>query len=127
MNEISLVKIRIKEGYWEGILTLESAEAVAPQITVTHLETPLSDVTLVDQVGTPGEWLLKIAIPANLISDGVHTFLIKEKSNGELLGDFSIVAGEPLSQDIRTEMNLLREELDMLKRAFRRHCVETAS
>ena len=127
MTKISLVKIRIKEGYWEGILSSKDGASTAPKISVTHLETALTDVTLSQQAGAAGEWLLKIAIPANLISDGVHTFLIRDQISGELLADFSIVAGEPLSQDIRAEMNLLREELDMLKRAFRRHCVETAT
>jgi hypothetical protein len=30
-----------------------------------------------------------------------------------------------LAEDIRAEMDLLRAELDLLKQAFRRHCVET--
>jgi outer membrane protein assembly factor BamA len=37
-----------------------------------------------------------------------------------------LIAGEALGDDIRVEVELLRDELDMLKRAFRRHCVETA-
>jgi hypothetical protein len=43
-----------------------------------------------------------------------------------LLGSFSIVAGDALAEDIRAELSLLRAELDMLKKAFRRHCVETS-
>ena len=41
------------------------------------------------------------------------------------LASFTVVMGQPLDEDIRAEMALLRAELDMLKRAFRRHCVET--
>ena len=41
------------------------------------------------------------------------------------LGDFTLIAGEPLADDLRAEVELLRAELDMLKRAFRRHCLET--
>jgi hypothetical protein len=40
-------------------------------------------------------------------------------------GAFAIVTGEPLDDDIRAELDLLRAELEMLKRAFRRHCLET--
>ena len=29
------------------------------------------------------------------------------------------------AEDIRAELSLVRDELDLLKRAFRRHCVET--
>ena len=36
------------------------------------------------------------------------------------------IAGEAVSDDLRAEVELLRAELDMLKRAFRRHCLETA-
>lgn len=127
MNAPSLVKIRIKEGYWEGILTTDKSDTTPPQVLVTHLETPLEGVELIPRPETTNEWVLRIAIPVELLSDGVHTFLIFDKSDQAMLESFSIVAGEPLSQDIRGEMNLLREELDMLKRAFRRHCVETAS
>jgi hypothetical protein len=35
------------------------------------------------------------------------------------------MAGEVLSDDFRSEVSLLRAELDLLKRAFRRHCLET--
>jgi hypothetical protein len=44
-----------------------------------------------------------------------------------VLASFAFLAGDALSEDIRAEMDLLRDELDMLKRAFRRHCVETAA
>lgn len=125
MTELSLTKIRIKEGFWEGILSSENSDSKTPQILVTHLETPIEGVELIAQPKASSEWLLRIAIPAVLLSDGVHTFLIFDKANQIQIGNFSIVAGEPLSQDIRAEMDLLREELDMLKRAFRRHCVET--
>ena len=37
-----------------------------------------------------------------------------------------MITGEPLGDDIRAEVELLRAELDMLKRAFRRHCLETS-
>jgi hypothetical protein len=51
--------------------------------------------------------------------------LICQRESTVVLGSFSITSGEPLEDDLRNEINLLREELDMLKRAFRRHCVET--
>ena len=43
----------------------------------------------------------------------------------EVLGSFTLIAGEALGDDLRAEVSLLRAELDMLKRAFRRHCLET--
>jgi len=51
--------------------------------------------------------------------------LIADQRSGETLNSFSIISGTPLDDDIRVEMDLLRAELDMLKKAFRRHCLET--
>jgi len=45
--------------------------------------------------------------------------------SGDKLGHFTIITGVAMEDDIRAEMDLLRAELDMLKRAFRRHCLET--
>ena len=70
-------------------------------------------------------WSLRIEVPAYAIADGVQTFLINDAESQEMIGEFTIIAGEELSYDIRTEISLLREELDLLKRAFRRHCLET--
>jgi hypothetical protein len=38
-----------------------------------------------------------------------------------VLNSFSLMAGDFLSYDIRVELALLREELDMVKRVLRRH------
>ena len=52
-------------------------------------------------------------------------FLIRNRGTGETLAHFTIITGVPMEDDLRAEVDLLRAELDMLKRAFRRHCVET--
>ncbi|MEM6375933.1 MAG: hypothetical protein AAF686_06800 [Pseudomonadota bacterium] len=124
MTSVTLSKTRLFEGVWEGILSTGSRDQVIPKIKVTHLQETLSDVSLTD-VGKPGEWLLRIPVPADKIADGVQTFVICDAGTGETLDSFSIIAGDALSYDIRAEVTLLREELDMLKRAFRRHCLDT--
>jgi len=64
-------------------------------------------------------------IPAQFLMDGVQTFLFVLAGQTEVLDRFTVVTGEPLEEDLRSEIHLLREELDMVKRAFRRHCIET--
>ena len=64
-------------------------------------------------------------MPQEAICDGVQTFAIREAASDEVLGSFTLIAGEALGDDLRAEVSLLRAELDMLKRAFRRHCLET--
>ncbi|MDB9857663.1 hypothetical protein OAC63_04650 [Amylibacter sp.] len=68
---------------------------------------------------------MKADIPKEFLMDGVQTFLFVFEGQTEILDRFSIITGEPLKEDLRAEIQLLREELDMVKRAFRRHCIET--
>ncbi len=121
----TLTKKRIANGIYEGIYTSANSTATAPEVNLTLLGQPVGEV-IVDQIDEKNNsWLIRCKIPADTISDGVHSFLICEQGGNDVLDRFSIIAGEPLDDDLRNEINLLREELDMLKRAFRRHCVET--
>ena len=125
MSELSLVKTRLQAGIWEGVLSGGLGTGEAPDIVVTHLEQQVNTVAVTADAESPGTWNVKIAIPPDLLSDGVQTFLIWDAFAEEKLGSFAIVTGEPLEDDIRAELDLIRAELDMLKKAFRRHCVET--
>ncbi|KMW59094.1 hypothetical protein AIOL_004075 [Candidatus Rhodobacter oscarellae] len=126
MTETNLVKTRIHAGIWEGVLTSGLGTGEAPEIIVTHLEQPVVSVAVTADGDRPGTWNVKIAIPPDLLSDGVQTFVIWDAETEEKLTSFTIVTGAPLEDDIRGELDLLRAELDMLKKAFRRHCVETS-
>ncbi|MEN8891492.1 hypothetical protein [Planktotalea arctica] len=125
MSAFELSKTRLFEGVWEGILTAVDKEAGQPDLGVTHLEKPLGELHL-KETDKPNQWALRVPIPVELIGDGAQTFLIFDKDTGETLDSFTIIAGDAVTDDIRAEVALLRAELDMLKRAFRRHCVETA-
>ncbi|PIE16070.1 MAG: hypothetical protein CSA68_04215 [Rhodobacterales bacterium] len=127
MTNLTLTPTRLLEGVWEGVLTLQEPDAAyQPEIEVSHLNQPLEGVEISEDRDN-NHWRLQVPVPVTALSDGVHSFLISDKRSGEKLGSFTILAGEPLSDDIRAEVELLRAELDMLKRAFRRHCVETGS
>ena len=77
------------------------------------------------ETSEPGRWLVEVPVPIEAIGDGAHTFLIRDAASEALLESFTLIAGEVLGDDIRAELSLLRAELDMVKRAFRRHCLET--
>ncbi len=123
MAAMTLTKTRIRAGVWEGVLGGATAQ---PALEVTLLERPLPGVSLQPVPDRPGHWLVKVPIPAEALNDGVQTFLIRDKVANETLAHFTVVTGVALEDDIRAEIDLLRAELDMLKRAFRRHCLETA-
>lgn len=122
MSDHVLTKTRFREGVWHGLLSGPAGSQ--PEISVTLDDMPLRGVTLAE-MEAPGRWALEVPVPVEAIGDGVQTFLIREAASGEVLDSFTLIAGEALADDIRAEMSLLRAELDMLKRAFRRHCLET--
>jgi len=121
---IELTKLRLVEGVWHGSLKHKGSADWSPKIEVTHLDFLLDEVE-VEEDRVEECWYVRVPIPADRIADGVQTFVIRDTREEAILGSFSIVAGDALAEDIRAEMSLLRAELDMLKRAFRRHCVET--
>ncbi|PKQ12566.1 MAG: hypothetical protein CVT70_07830 [Alphaproteobacteria bacterium HGW-Alphaproteobacteria-1] len=121
MSELKLVKTRLFEGVWEGVLSGEVMGA--PEIEVTHLQTTVPGVEVIAR--PEGDWVVRVPVPAEKIADGVQTFVIRDRRSGDTLDSFTLLAGDALSFDIRAEMALLREELDLLKRAFRRHCLDT--
>jgi hypothetical protein len=124
MADLSLIKTRLFEGVWEGVLSYDGKGDFQPEIEVTHLDQALADVEITQGPGK-GQWGIRVPIPMVAIADGVQTFLIRDARSGDVLNDFALMSGDFLGYDIRVEMALLREELDMMKRVLRRHCLET--
>ncbi|MEP5762215.1 MAG: hypothetical protein ABJ327_23465 [Litoreibacter sp.] len=123
MTDMALTKTRIHAGAYEGVLTAKNDQT--PDIALTFLEAEVGELSLTQDPTLPQTWNIKCQFSADLLADGVQTFLIIDRPTGETLDSFTIITGEPLNDDIRAEVDLLRAELDMLKKAFRRHCLET--
>ena len=121
MADVALTKTRIRAGYWEGVLT---GVATLPAIEVSLLGAVVPGVTVAPL--PEGAWAVRVPVPPESLSDGVQTFLIGVKG-GATLAHFTIITGVALEDDLRAELDLLRAELDLSKRAFRRHCVETVT
>ena len=122
MPELTLTKTGLASGVWTGLLT---GATEMPQLSVTYLNRDISGITVVE-AKDGGNWLVQVPTPAEVIADGVQTLVISDTETGTILHSFSLIAGDALDDDLRSEIDLLRAELDMLKRAFRRHCNETA-
>ena len=121
MPDPTLTKTRIRSGVWEGVLS-GAATGAAVQVLLHDAELP--GVTLTPIETQPGDYAVRVPIPAALLSEGVQTFLIRDPISGTKLAHFTVITGVAMEDDIRAEVDLLRAELDMLKRAFRRHCLE---
>ena len=119
MPDVTLTKTRLAQGVWHGVLS----GSRQPELVLTCQDQPVEGLSVIER--GDGGWDVTATIPAEAISDGVQTFVIAERATGERLASFAVLAGEALAEDIRAEIDLLRAELDMLKRAFRRHCLET--
>ena len=122
MSTLTVTPTKIINGVWHGLI--QQSGTGVPQIKVTHLDVDVPDVA-VEEKPDSNEWHLRVPIPTTAIADGVQVLVISDAMDGETLGDFALIVGDVLGDDIRSEVALLRAELDMLKRAFRRHCVET--
>lgn len=121
MTEITLTQTRIVTGVWEGALSGVSGDP--PAIEALHQGQILDGVVVTALPDIPGRHVVRVPIPPSILSEGVQTVLLQ--SDGVVLAQFTLVAGVPLEEDLRAEISLLRAELDLLKRSFRRHCLES--
>lgn len=122
MSTVTLTPTKLRNAVWYGVL--HKTDAGTPEVRVTHLDTEITGIKVTENADA-GHWVLEVPIPPETIADGVQVFIVSDATDGEKLGSFVLMAGEMLDDDIRAEVALLRAELDMLKRAFRHHCVET--
>ena len=116
---MQLDKIDFSNGMWRGLFTAEKP-AATPSFSV-ELNGALVDGVHVSAGHSDREWVIDIPIPNHAIGDGVHTFLIFVEGTTAPVGSFCISAGRAMEYDLQAEVALLREELEILKRAFRRH------
>lgn len=106
-------------------MTLLDADAPTPVIDLCLGRDQLAEADLTARAD--GTWLVRVPLPADALCDGVHTFSLVDRDSGMLLESYAVALGEPLDRDLRAEIDLLRAELDLLKRAFRRHCADEGS
>ena len=126
MSQMTLTRMRLAEGVWEGLLSVRDASK--PHLRLRHQNEDLGAL-YTTEVGEAADgiakWLVRFQLPNERLSDGVQTFVIEDATTGDALAHETVIAGEVLEEDVRAEVALLRAELDLLKRAFRRHCSES--
>jgi len=127
MSRLHLIDGRLRAGVWRAVILSEAKLENAPSLEILHDGVVLSGVA-VDAAGDGGgqHWALSFAVPAERLSDGTQVFIVRDPKRDEPVGQFSLQSGPTIEADIAAEVELLRAELDLLKRAFRRHCTETA-
>lgn len=124
MTSLALTKTKMRQGIWEGLLT-GVPKGGLPKLDVVHAGRQVPDVT-VSILDDFSGFAVRIPIPADAIADGMQTILVCDADSDEQLATITLMAGEVFGDDMRAEIDVLRAELDMLKRAFRRHCLEAS-
>jgi hypothetical protein len=125
MSVLTLTRSRIRSGFYEGLLTTRAKLKSEPVLELRLLDNTLGNLDLAPDPKLKKTWTVRAEIPAATISEAVQTFIISDVATGKTLDSFAMITGAPLQDDLRAEISLLRAELDMLKQAFRQHCVET--
>jgi hypothetical protein len=119
----ALVRTVLQAGRYEGILT----GAAQTEIEALHKGRIVGVAQVTPHATEPGGAMqVSLTLPPEVLSDGVQVVGLRSTATGDVLDRITLMAGSALDEDIRSEIVLLREELEMLKRAFRRHCADTA-
>lgn len=118
-----LTPLRLSQGVWEAALT-DLPNPDDPPALMLHCGDERLEPPHLERF-SDGGWLVRVEVPPRCLSDGMQVFVLSLEETREKLGSFAILAGDAFNENLRAEMQLLRAELDMLKRAFRRHCRET--
>jgi hypothetical protein len=116
----TLTRLRLAAGTWEGRLT-GPAGTEPPSLAATWRGEEIGEPRLAPEA--PGQWKATLILPTALISDGTHTLAIGPRG-GDPLCIETLAFGDPLEADLRAELSALRTEVEVLKRALRRHLAE---
>ena len=129
LTEDAFTSAGLRGGVWHGTLRAETAP---PRIALICNGTVAGGVE-VAATNEPGLWRVTAPLPPGCLSDGAQTFvLIADDGTGDepprpgaaRLGRLAIIAGTPLADDLVAEIALLRAEIELLKREFRRLTTE---
>ena len=97
-----LTHCELRNGIWSGRL---EGSADAPNVIATYQGVEIADMSVTPISGNI--WSLELPLPLEKLSDGVHSCLIFLET-GEKIGDFTVIAGEVLADDLRAEIARLR-------------------
>ncbi|WP_147391961.1 hypothetical protein [Paracoccus onubensis] len=115
----------LKAGIWTGMLTAAQAPA---RVALVHLGEIVALANLSAAEGE-GLWQVTVELPASFLSDGAHSLILiadggqdgdAPQPDAVELDRLHLMAGAPLEYELVAEIKLMRAELDLLKREFRR-------
>lgn len=122
-KEATLLQSGLTDGVWTCTLGWDAQAAEPPALHASHNGTQINSLA-VSPGPNAGEWSVEVTLPMAVLSDGVQSVLLADGQTMTPITNLTLLAGEMLDEDLRAEIALLRAELDLLKRAFRRHATD---
>lgn len=105
----------VQGGIWRGRISGRGAPA---KLAVLHHDAVVAEAA---PISDGEDWRVEIALPPEILSEGVQTLLLVVPGDPpELLARLPLMLGRPLEHDILAELEALRAELDLVKRELRR-------
>ncbi|AXC48587.1 hypothetical protein DRW48_01740 [Paracoccus suum] len=117
----------LRGGVWHG--TIEGATRPSP-LALVHRGERIGPATLTPLPDGEG-WQIAATVPLDRLTDGATTFLLVEDGpDGQradaaaIIARLPLIAGAEIATDLQAELALMRAEMDLLLREFRRHSAE---
>jgi hypothetical protein len=117
MADWMLERLRLASGLWEGRLTGPEG-ATPPPLAATWAGAEIAEAQVVPAVA--GGWTVSFVLPPAVMTDGIQVLAVGPRGGDPLCLE-TLAFGDPLAGDLRAELEALRTEVGVLKRAFRRH------
>lgn len=118
----TLSQVGLHAGKYEGVFEgpLETG------LEAVHNGKVVAVARMVGLPDQPGAVRVTVDLPPEVLSSGVQVIALRSTTTGEVLDRVTLMAGDALDDDVRGEIALLRDELEILKAAFRRHVTAKA-
>lgn len=113
----TLQQVRLSGGAYEGIYE-GNADA---GIEAVHNGKVIAQAKVTSLPDRTDALHVSVDLPPSVLSDGVQVVSLRSTTSGQILDRITFMAGSTLDEDVRGEIALLRDELELLKTAFRRH------
>lgn len=118
MTDLTLTTLGFHAGIWNGRIT----GPVPNEIEVLCADETLEGV----EIAPDGKNAALISVPilSDHLNEGINTFLVVNKETKSEIGGFGIAIAYCGDDNIRAEVQLLRAELNLLKKALRSHVAD---
>jgi hypothetical protein len=115
-----LERTRLSAGTWEGRLS-GPAGGAPPTLVAIWRGVEIAPVRSIP--AGEGVWSVVLTLPSDMLTDGVQTLSVGPPGADPLCTE-AFAFGDPLELDLRAEVAALRTELEILRRALRRHLAQ---